>query len=319
MTIPVVRKRAKKPKTRTGCRTCRARHIKCDEGRPACRKCIASNRECAGYDIIARGPAPKGGGAPLLPKTDDGSLPILYPLAKPTIHTVQISTHEAQAYDFFRFQTVNQLPGSSWTLSWQRLALETGHREPAITHAAIALGSLHRSLAAEVIPAGGQDQQHFALSQYNKALGFVRRYIETLADGATSHDVEVVLLVSLLFFCFEILHGEDKRATLHLQTGLRILYERVRRLDEYRASCSALQHDKRVVRMQTRPRTNMDVLLQTFVRLDGDLTIIGAEEPFLFPVCNERIPMVFYSIEEAMVRITQVAHLIHLLTCSLLL
>ncbi|KAK3944460.1 hypothetical protein QBC46DRAFT_440767 [Diplogelasinospora grovesii] len=32
-----------------GCRTCRARRIKCDEGRPTCKKCAKSKRECGGY------------------------------------------------------------------------------------------------------------------------------------------------------------------------------------------------------------------------------------------------------------------------------
>ncbi|KAL2195646.1 hypothetical protein P885DRAFT_39720 [Corynascus similis CBS 632.67] len=32
-----------------GCRTCRARRIKCDEGRPTCKRCEKSRRECGGY------------------------------------------------------------------------------------------------------------------------------------------------------------------------------------------------------------------------------------------------------------------------------
>ncbi|KAK4122513.1 hypothetical protein N657DRAFT_719352 [Parathielavia appendiculata] len=32
-----------------GCRTCRARRIKCDEGKPTCKRCEKSKRECGGY------------------------------------------------------------------------------------------------------------------------------------------------------------------------------------------------------------------------------------------------------------------------------
>lgn len=32
-----------------GCKLCRARRIKCDEGKPACLKCIRAKRECPGY------------------------------------------------------------------------------------------------------------------------------------------------------------------------------------------------------------------------------------------------------------------------------
>ncbi|KAL2279319.1 hypothetical protein FJTKL_13525 [Diaporthe vaccinii] len=41
-----------------GCRTCRARRIKCDETRPVCKQCIKSRRHCSGYrsdfDILHR-------------------------------------------------------------------------------------------------------------------------------------------------------------------------------------------------------------------------------------------------------------------------
>ncbi|KAL7823940.1 hypothetical protein V8C26DRAFT_384359 [Trichoderma gracile] len=38
-----------KRRTRTGCLTCRARRVKCDEQKPACNRCVNANVECAGY------------------------------------------------------------------------------------------------------------------------------------------------------------------------------------------------------------------------------------------------------------------------------
>ncbi|KAL6875387.1 hypothetical protein HDV57DRAFT_170612 [Trichoderma longibrachiatum] len=38
-----------KRRTRTGCLTCRARRVKCDEQKPACSRCVNANVECAGY------------------------------------------------------------------------------------------------------------------------------------------------------------------------------------------------------------------------------------------------------------------------------
>lgn len=37
---------AKPKRVRTGCLTCRSRHLKCDEGTPICQNCRKSNREC---------------------------------------------------------------------------------------------------------------------------------------------------------------------------------------------------------------------------------------------------------------------------------
>ncbi|KAM3511840.1 hypothetical protein MY11210_004531 [Beauveria gryllotalpidicola] len=48
---------------RTGCLTCRARHIKCDETKPACRRCATGRRECRGYEfgsdpaVVVAGPS----------------------------------------------------------------------------------------------------------------------------------------------------------------------------------------------------------------------------------------------------------------------
>ena len=39
-------------KTRTGCRACKARRVKCDEGRPACRACTARQEACV-YAILS--------------------------------------------------------------------------------------------------------------------------------------------------------------------------------------------------------------------------------------------------------------------------
>lgn len=47
-------KRARRAKTFTGCWTCRSRKVKCDLGKPSCRRCERSGFECGGYDIKLR-------------------------------------------------------------------------------------------------------------------------------------------------------------------------------------------------------------------------------------------------------------------------
>ena len=48
--IPHSRSRTQR-KTFSGCWTCRARHLKCDEARPRCRRCIDADLQCEGYEI----------------------------------------------------------------------------------------------------------------------------------------------------------------------------------------------------------------------------------------------------------------------------
>lgn len=63
---------AKSKRVRTGCLTCRERHLKCDEAVPECLNCRKSNRECKRgvrlnfIDVQVRDP-------PLLPPTEDWS------------------------------------------------------------------------------------------------------------------------------------------------------------------------------------------------------------------------------------------------------
>ncbi|KAF5240084.1 hypothetical protein FANTH_9707 [Fusarium anthophilum] len=48
-------------KSRTGCRTCRSRKVKCDEERPSCRKCLMRSLQCDYLDADIR-PKPKADG-----------------------------------------------------------------------------------------------------------------------------------------------------------------------------------------------------------------------------------------------------------------
>lgn len=51
---------SKRGKTFTGCWTCRERHVKCDEQRPKCKRCVAGNFECQGYSTRLTWLAPMG-------------------------------------------------------------------------------------------------------------------------------------------------------------------------------------------------------------------------------------------------------------------
>ncbi|KAH8909252.1 hypothetical protein BR93DRAFT_926396 [Coniochaeta sp. PMI_546] len=67
------RKRASRPKVRTGCINCKQRHLKCDEKKPNCTRCKDYGVHCQGYaasNVAARGDRclPKRFQRPLLPR-----------------------------------------------------------------------------------------------------------------------------------------------------------------------------------------------------------------------------------------------------------
>ncbi|KXH65062.1 hypothetical protein CSAL01_03958 [Colletotrichum salicis] len=55
---------SRRQKAFTGCWTCRERHVKCDEERPACRCCVAGKFACQGYGTRLTWLSPTGQGKP---------------------------------------------------------------------------------------------------------------------------------------------------------------------------------------------------------------------------------------------------------------
>lgn len=235
-------------------------------------------------------------------------------ISRPSIAALNVSDHDANAYDFFRRHTVKILPGSSWNLSWERLALQAGDHEPSVTHAAMALGSIHRAMGSDEGAMIDPQQYDLALLQYSKAMRRLQSYLQSSGDNWSEASIEVVLLTSLLFFCFELLHNESTLATVHLRNGLRILYERTQKREKLNPTKAQTCNEgqvRRSVRMQATPKNNMDVLMQAFVRLGCDLTTSGEEGPYLSPIYDEKIPSTFLSIDEAMVSLDGIATSAH--------
>ena len=48
------RQRARNPKVRTGCKTCKQRKVKCDEQKPTCRRCATTKVRCDGYEALPK-------------------------------------------------------------------------------------------------------------------------------------------------------------------------------------------------------------------------------------------------------------------------
>lgn len=50
-TIHVAKRPKRLLKVRTGCVTCEIRKVKCDEGKPFCKRCCETGRNCDGYAV----------------------------------------------------------------------------------------------------------------------------------------------------------------------------------------------------------------------------------------------------------------------------
>ena len=109
---PRERRRAFKPRTATGCMTCRIRRVKCDEGEPSCRQCLPGRRICDGY-----------------PAKSQNSIFLIPPPLSPPLFNIE---QEHRCFDFFRHRTAPRLSGSFESPFWNQLLLRATHHEPAI-------------------------------------------------------------------------------------------------------------------------------------------------------------------------------------------
>ena len=122
--------------------------------------------------------------------------------------------------------TAAELSGYYDSSFWENLILAASVQEPALRHAVIAIGALHEDFSQKRLTDSASRTEsrtegretEFALNQYAKAMGVLRR---SLSNG--KQEPLTALMSCILFVCFDSLRGWFKSAMVHLQSGLRIL------------------------------------------------------------------------------------------------
>ena len=190
----------------------RVRHVKCDEQKPVCSRCLKSGRQCDGYSIDGR-----------RPKKDPLQIVHWQPNTL-ALHRISVDVagnkEERRAFHFFRENSAADFPGFFESSFWGQLVLQASHAEPSIRHALIALGSLHETVQQEewTLLKRRRACDSFALQQCNKAIGHLNQNIRS--NGQRSK--EMLLMSCAIFICFESLQGNYESALSHMQGGLRI-------------------------------------------------------------------------------------------------
>ncbi|KAK6839242.1 hypothetical protein PG987_005108 [Apiospora arundinis] len=209
--------RTSTPKVRTGCITCKKRHIRCDEGRPYCHNCIKSQRLC-GY-ANTRQPTTT---APLTIAKRPASCAASP--QKQTLLDADFSdfTDATGARYFDEFAKLMQgywLTGTSNRDFWGATAPQFARTNPLCRHAAMAIGALgmwYRESGSKSLRARpDEDSAHYmqALSHYGRSLRLHQQQ-------NSLHDTSF-LAVLLLFF--DILRGNNKAALAHVNHGLALV------------------------------------------------------------------------------------------------
>ncbi|KAK7419780.1 hypothetical protein QQX98_003152 [Neonectria punicea] len=214
--------RTTRTNVKSGCRTCKIRKVKCDEGRPACRRCISTGRVCDGYGIWG------GGGSIYGHRQRLVRVSAAEVVSRPPVSLFAFTSdpEEKGYFEWFRCRTATKLPASFVCEFWTSLLLTASSSEPAVLHAVLALGSVHKAgiINADLVRNARNvpnEQERFMLRHYGKAINHLQPHFST--KDRTSF--RVGLIACVVFICLEFLRGHFQTAQIHLQNGLKLLGE----------------------------------------------------------------------------------------------
>ncbi|KAI1097738.1 hypothetical protein F4804DRAFT_326663 [Jackrogersella minutella] len=257
--------RKHKTKTKSGCRTCKARRVKCDEGWPSCSRCISTGRVCEGYGIWGGGGNQYGHRA--ADANNSKSLKVLF---APTLIEAA-NKDEGRCLEWFTYRTSFKLPGTFKFAFWDKLVFQVASDEPAVLHAVLALGSAHKreslvkESATDQLP---DEQEQFTLQHYSKAITSLQPHF----SAKNNSSVRVGLIACLVFITMEFLRGHYKTGIIHLENGLKLL-------EQFQARSSAVNNYS----LFLEPCCNsVDAwIIQAFIRLDVQAKLLGLGSQFL--------------------------------------
>ncbi|KAL3421708.1 C6 zinc finger domain protein [Phlyctema vagabunda] len=276
------RKRAKTPRARTGCLTCRIRHVKCDERKPQCRNCTNTRRVCDGYTANRRVP------------NQNLRLSVADPAASASLNLAAVlpdDFHERRHFSFFETRTAAEFSGYFDLDFWGQLVLQLSRSQPAVRHIVIALGTLHERLQKGNGDLGEWDElKHYSVLQYNKAIG----HLNAQLSGGERQSTGVTLICCILFICFETLQKNYDSTFRHLKAGLSILRQ---------WQDANLTSGRKLVNPEE--KFIEENLAHLFTRLDIQATSFVEDRPpqlsmsHRFPGAGPDMPSIFCSMEEA--------------------
>ena len=137
-----------------------------------------------------------------------------------------VNTEEKDYFEWFKCRTATKLPGLFVLAFWDTLVFQASVDEPAVLHAALALGAVHKSEILLGNRLGSCDsflneQERFMLQHYSKAISC----LQPRCSARNRASVRVALVTCVMFICLELLRGHYQMAQTHLRNGIKLLSE----------------------------------------------------------------------------------------------
>ncbi|PLB51390.1 Zn(II)2Cys6 transcription factor [Aspergillus steynii IBT 23096] len=199
-------------RSRLGCKTCKARRVKCGQEKPTCVRCSSTGRQCEYRRATTR--------------TFSSAPATRTVLDHPLSSSPNTVWRERRAFAYYFHRAAVSVGGELDVDFWRSIIPQVCRAEPAVWDAMIALSSLLESpeLCPDVIafrrphPHSLNDKQRDALGWYSRSVAAVRRHLET---GGV--DIFVGLVTCVLFICIEALMGGLPEAVQLYDQGVRLI------------------------------------------------------------------------------------------------
>lgn len=201
-----IRLRVQSARSSSGCQTCKTRHLKCDEGRPECQKCLRGHRVCE-YSSQRQGePSHKF---------------IIYSnaVSRELSRTPDLFDSEMRALQYFRHRAGLEMTAPFRSELWRGYVFQLAEQYGFVMSALVALSSMHESYSRQTELRARLYTD--AMCHYNKTIRDISRASEEELP------LDAVLVTVILFHSLDCLRGCYHLALQHAQSGVRIISERL--------------------------------------------------------------------------------------------
>ncbi|KAI1102520.1 hypothetical protein F4804DRAFT_262656 [Jackrogersella minutella] len=279
------RKRASKPKVRTGCISCKRRHVKCDEGKPSCAECERLGLMCEGYALPKSKNAAARSERLLLPKPKLASLAASSTKTTPEPHQpidhrpsvplkpsfgFELNEDDMWYFTLFKDQIAHELSPYYRSNFWSRTSLRDSMVNRCIHHSILSIGAYGRALmdlrdenslkgkmSRTWWPPSVLNRHHqAALMHHAKALSHLRSNM-----GLYGLDGRLTMAATLLFIVFENMQGNYHTSGSLIRNGIKVLTN-IRNTCTDSRSILRRQLDRHL----TTPRDEVDEMTDMFAR-----------------------------------------------------
>ena len=221
------RRRQKAPRRKTGCLTCKKRHLRCDETRPVCSRCKRGGYKCDGYpysdlyviqsafgDAALSLHARENQGRDDM-ETDEARQANAITLTLCSLNTSFGTNDEGWYLSRFRERTALQISIFSSPYFWNVLVPQASWSHPAVKHALVATAMASECKEDESVKPRLEDR---SVLHYTKA-------ISSLVRSDESSSQEIVLLTCMLLLMHDNFTQRANAVIAHLRGAVRILNE----------------------------------------------------------------------------------------------